>query len=188
MNINDYKKLVKKKDKSIKNNNYITNLITRSLITVILVFSTLIIINLSPNSKAFIKKHFFTTNYNFHHFNKLYNKYFLNINKNPKKVLSVFNEKENCVKYKDGCKMKKTNIANLESGIVVFLGVKENIGNTIIIQGSNGIDYSYSFLDKINVKLYDYINKGENIGTTKDKVYYNFSKDGKVLDYKEYIK
>ena len=41
---------------------------------------------------------------------------------------------------------------------------------------------------KLNLKLYDYIEKGELLGEAKDgKVYLVFSKEGKYLDYKNYI-
>ena len=76
----------------------------------------------------------------------------------------------------------------IESGLVVYVGEKEGIGNTIIVQQSNGIDVKYGFLDKIDIKVYDYIEKGTIIGNSNNKLYLEFSKDGKVVSYEPYIK
>jgi D-alanyl-D-alanine carboxypeptidase (penicillin-binding protein 5/6) len=47
----------------------------------------------------------------------------------------------------------------------------------------------YGNLDDINVKLYDYVKKGDLLGTVKDNsLYLMFEKDGNVIDYKKYIK
>ena len=69
-----------------------------------------------------------------------------------------------------------------------FIGDKEEYGQTIIIQGMDGIDYWYSNVENINVKLYDYIESDNIIATAKDnKLYVLFMKDGKFLNYEEYI-
>ena len=79
-------------------------------------------------------------------------------------------------------------IPALESGVVVFLGEKEEYGTTIIIEQINGVEVFYSNVDALNLKLYDYVEKGKLIGEVKDnKLYLVFSKDGKYLNYKDYI-
>ena len=76
----------------------------------------------------------------------------------------------------------------LESGIIIFIGEKENYGETIIIEQTNGIDVFYSNITKNNFKLYDYVEKGTYLGETKDdKLYLIFQKNGEVLNYKDYI-
>ena len=76
----------------------------------------------------------------------------------------------------------------LDSGIVVFIGDKEDYKDTVIVQQANGIDVWYSNVSVDNLKLYDYIEKGSLIGEVKtDSLYMVFKKDGKVLDYKDYI-
>ena len=76
----------------------------------------------------------------------------------------------------------------IESGVVVFIGEKENYGNTIIIEQIDGIDTFYGNVKINNIKLYDYVEKGELLGETKDNtLYLVFQKDGKSLNYKEYI-
>ena len=79
-------------------------------------------------------------------------------------------------------------VPNLESGIVVFMGNKEGYGNTIIIEQINGIDVWYSNINTNDIKLYDYIEKGKLLGEVAGKkMYMVFQKDGKVLNYKDYI-
>ena len=64
------------------------------------------------------------------------------------------------------------NFYSLCGGIVVYIVEKEKLGNTIIIQGTDGIDYWYSNLENISVNLYDYIEKDILLGTTKDEFIY----------------
>ena len=71
----------------------------------------------------------------------------------------------------------------LESGIVVYIGNKDDYGQTVIIEQENGIDVFYSNISNDNIKLYDYIEKGEYVGQTKtNKLYLVFQKNGTVLD------
>ena len=79
-------------------------------------------------------------------------------------------------------------VPTIESGIVVFIGEKEKIGKTIIIEQVNGIDTFYSNINFNNLKLYDYVEKGELLGEVKNnELYLTFQKDGKYLDYKKYV-
>ena len=79
-------------------------------------------------------------------------------------------------------------IPTLESGVIVFIGEKEEYGKTIIIEQINGIEVFYANIEPINLKLYDYIEKGSLLGEAKNnKLYLVFSKDGKYLNYKDYI-
>ena len=46
----------------------------------------------------------------------------------------------------------------------------------------------YGNLDNVNVNLYDYVEKGSLLGEVKDtNLYLVYQKDGKYVDYKEYI-
>lgn len=174
---------------------YIKSFVTRSLICVILFLLISIVCNFSDKNLLWFKNNIYDNNINFTFFNKIYKKY---INKylpfdlyDEKIVMSdkfVYSDKE---KYLNGVKLnvgKNYNMKSLCGGIVVYIGDKEGLGNTVIIQGTDGVDYWYSNLDNLSIKLYDYIEKDVLIGNTKDEyVYLNFLKDGKYLDYEKYI-
>ena len=72
----------------------------------------------------------------------------------------------------------------LNSGIVVYIGQKEKLGNTVIIQGTDGIDYWYSNIDNLSVNLYDYVEKDIVLGTSiNEYIYLTILKDGEYLNY-----
>ena len=78
-------------------------------------------------------------------------------------------------------------VPNIENGIVVFIGKKDNYGDTIIIEGTDGIDIWYSNV-KSSLKLYDYVEKGSLVGEAlSNDIYLVYKKDGKVLNYEDYI-
>lgn len=174
---------------------YIKSFVTRSLVCVILFLLISIVCNFSDKNLLWFKNNIYDNNINFTFFNKIYKKY---INKylpfdlyDEKIVMSdkfIYSDKE---KYLSGVKLnvgKNYNMKSLCGGIVVYIGDKEGLGNTVIIQGTDGVDYWYSNLDNLSIKLYDYIEKDVLIGNTKDEyVYLNFLKDGKYLDYEKYI-
>lgn len=174
---------------------YIKGFVTRCLVCVILFLLISIICNFSDKNLLWFKNNIYDNNINFTFFNKIYKKY---INKyipfdlyDEKIVMSdkfVYSNKE---KYLNGVKLnvgKNYNMKSLCGGIVVYIGNKEGLDNTVIIQGTDGVDYWYSNLDNLSVKLYDYIEKDILIGNTKDEyIYLTFLKDGKYLDYEKYI-
>ena len=76
----------------------------------------------------------------------------------------------------------------MKNGLVVFIGQKEEYGNTVIIQQADGIDVWYSNLESINVKMYDYVKSGDFLGeVTSNYFYLIFKKEGNVLNYQDYI-
>ncbi len=174
---------------------YIKGFVTRCLICVILFLLISIICNFSDKNLLWFKNNIYDNNINFTFFNKIYKKY---VNKylpfdlyDEKIVMSdkfVYSDKE---KFLNGVKLnvgKNYNMKSLCGGIVVYIGDKEGLGNTVIIQGTDGVDYWYSNLDNLSIKLYDYIEKDVLIGSTKNEyVYLTFLKDGKYLDYEKYI-
>lgn len=88
-------------------------------------------------------------------------------------------------KYKDGYiyhVKDNENITLKDSGIITYIGNKEGYSNTIIVQQSNGY-YAWYGNVKENVKLYDYIEKNEIIGTSNgDYYYYVLYKDDKPIN------
>lgn len=183
--------------KNIKSN-FGLNIIIKSLFTIILTLSTLIVLKAKPNLKTDFFKHVYETNFSFSTVNNLYQKYFGSplpfkdlIDNN---IEPVFNEELNYSEkslYKDGVKLiVDTNylVPSLESGLVVFIGEKEDYGNVVIVQQVNGIDLWYGNINNVNVNLYDYIEKGSLIGDVNDNyLYLVYKKEGEVLDYNLYI-
>lgn len=170
----------------------------KALLVVFLTLLVLIFMKKDPQFKTDFYKFVYNSHFSFATFNDVYEKYMGN--PLPFKDLlvqgtePVFNEqlvyKETNI-YKDGVELKVDKnymVPALDSGIVVFIGDKDDYKNTVIVQQANGIDVWYSNVSADNLKLYDYIEKGSLIGEVKtDSLYMVFKKDGKVLDYKDYI-
>lgn len=189
MSIEDY---MKKNDTSSKTT-YMRNLFSRVFLCVCFSLITLIICNISETSKEFIKSNIFETNFKFSSINNLYNKYLLNKEDEKDALVSdnIEFEYTNKEKYFDGVKLSVNEnypVKLLSSGIVVFIGKKDNYGNTIIVQQSNGVDAWYGNISNENVKLYDYIEKDKIIGEASKELYLVFEKNGEFQDYNEFIK
>ena len=63
---------------------------------------------------------------------------------------------------------------------------KKEYGNTIIVQRPDNVEVWYSNV-KTNLKMYDYIEKGTNVGEADNTLYLVFKKDGAILNYADYI-
>lgn len=171
--------------------------ISKCLICVIVFLVLLIISNKSTNLKEKINNEVFKNNISFAKINNwCKNKLggVLPFDKVVTPSVTVFNEKltyKSQSLYKDGVKLIVEDnylVPIIESGIVVFIGEKEEYGQTIIVQQVNGIDVWYSNIDTNNISLYQYLTKGNLLGEAKSNyIYMVFQKEGKFLDYKEYI-
>jgi stage IV sporulation protein FA len=165
------------------------------LISVIITLIILILIKASSDFKNSFYKHVYSDNISFTYLKSMYEKYIgdTKIFDKVVKVETVFNENmiyKSKEKYLDGVKLevdKNYLVPINESGIVVFIGEKEGYGNTVIIQRIDGIDEWYGNVDNVNIKLYDYVKKGELLGEVSNTLYLVYKKDGKVLGYEEYI-
>lgn len=192
MTLEEYKK---KSGQSIQKNEYFRKLIVRVFLSIIFVLLILIITNISSGAKKFITKNLFETDFKFSSINKLYNKYFLSLN-NEKEEDKTVNSNQNLEyttidDYYNGAKLdvnENYTVKLLKSGIVVYVGEKEEYGNTIIIQQSNGVDAWYGNIKDVSIKLYDYVEEGTIIGNVDKTLYLVFQKDGIFKDYNEFIK
>ena len=180
-----------------KNSKYISNLFTRTLIAVIVVLISAIYVNASDKNLKLYKENLFEKSLSFNKVSSAYNKVFgnvmpLELDKGTTK--SVFNEGisySDITKYENGYKLTLTNnmVTSLYDGIVVFIGEKEGYGNTIIVQGSNGVDIWYGNVTNVGVSLYDYIDKDTMLGESLDSnLYLVFNKENQFLGYEEYLK
>ncbi len=188
-------KFYKKKQPQSNNNlkNYIRTVITKILLTIILTLILLIGFKTSLDFKSNFNKYVYNTSLPFTDFKELYDKYFLGT-KEDENTKEVFNEElvySDINMYEDGARLTvKSNylVKALDSGIVVFIGDKDKYGKTVIVQQMNGTDVFYGNVNS-SVNMYDYIEKGSLIGETIDtNLYLAFQKEGKFVDYKEYLK
>lgn len=190
----DKRKVIKKKlvlKKSIR------SFISRVLVTIAIFLFGMILVKSDVSFKNKILDNVYNKQFKFVQLGEIYQKYFGNILSIDKVLVDekpVFQEKLSYFKsskYKDGVKLtvdENYMVPILESGIVIFLGEKEGYGNTVVVEQVDGIDVYYSNVSVSNIKLYDYVEKGELLGEVQDKkLYLLFQKDGKFLDYKEYI-
>ena len=186
---------MKKKERIIK---YLSSLLQRSMLALILLLLALILSKNNKNYKDMIISNIYEKNISFTKIKKLYNKYLGGItplDKTINNVAPVFNETlmyNTESKYHDGVKLEVDNnylVPIITEGMIVFIGEKENYGNVVIIEGIDGINIWYGNIDKITKKLYDYVEKGSYLGTTKDNILYlAYQKDGQFLNYEEYLK
>ena len=185
----------KKEDSVFKK--YLTNLCIKCLLVVVILLSLSIIYKSDSNLKDRISGYFFDDSISFTKINKLYDRYLGGIlpikNNIDSGVTEVFNEKLSYGStsiYYDGVKLEVNDnylVPSLEEGMVVFIGDKENYGKTVIIENLDGVDYWYGNITNTSLKLYDYVEKGTLVGEVQSNLYMVFSRNGKYLNYEEYI-
>ena len=190
-----------KKEQEEKVIKYLRNLILRCFSVVIIFLIMAIVSKSNPTYKDLIVSNIYEKNISFAKIKKIYQKYLGGIAPLEKlenvtdPLTPVFKEEieysEETI-YHDGVKLTVSNnylVPIIEEGLVIYIGEKENYGNVVIIEGIDGVDIWYGNIEKISTKLYDYVEKGNYLGTTKDNVLYlAYQKDGKFLDYKQYLK
>ena len=152
---------------------YLKLLLIRVLVSIILFLALSIFVNYSSKNLLLFKNNVYDKSFKFSKINKLYNTYF------GKPVISqdktIIASKEinytSANSFKDGAVLNGVDtIYPYKSGIVVFVGDKDDYGSTVIIEGMDGIDYWYG-----------------NITDKDNKLYVVFMKDNKVLSYEDYI-
>lgn len=194
--MDELERIRNKHSKKEKDSNKSINL-TKFLLVIILTLITLIAIKKDIKFKELFYKYIYEDSINFAKINEYYEKIFgsyIPFEDTTNKVTPVFNEKLTYIssnKYLDGVKLTVENnylVPVLQSGLVVYMGEKEGYGNTVIVQGIDGIDIWYGNVTNISISLYDYIDKKSLLGTTKDDVLYLvYKKDGEILNYEEYL-
>ena len=187
-----YKNSSNKKSKS----NFFKNILSRILITVIVTLLLLICFKMNNNFKKSFYHYTYEQNFPFSVVKNFLQEKFGTSLTFDKIVTDqeVFNEKlsyKDKSLYHDGVKLTVSSeymVPSFESGIVVYIGEKENYKQTVIVQQMNGVDVWYGNIKQTNVKLYDYVEKGALIGQVSDKtLYLVFQKEGKFIDYQSYL-
>ena len=180
-----------------KKKNFLMSFFNKILVCIILVIICLIMMKTNSNFQEFVSEKIFKDNISFAYLNNLYNKYFGSILPSYKNSDTevVFNEKLEYFeynKYLDGYKLSVQTsylVPIIESGIVVYIGNIDNYGESVIIEGIDGVDIWYSNLENISVKLYDYVNSGDYLGEVKgEDLYLVFEKNQEYLKFEDYIK
>lgn len=177
---------------------YLRSLIFRILIVIVVFLSLAIASKSNKQYKDIIIKNLYQEDISFVKIKNLYNKYLggiIPLDKVSPTLTPVFNEQleyTDETEYYDGVKLEVSDkylVPILEEGMVVYIGEKENYGNVIIIEGIDGIEIWYGFIETTAVKLYDYVEKYTYLGQTKDNyLFLAYKKDGNFLNYKEYLK
>ena len=186
-----------KDNKSSKSkNNLFKNIVLRVLITIIVTLILLIGFKMNNNFKKTFYHYVYEENFPFSTVKNFLQEKFGTSLTFDKIVTDeeVFNEKlsyKDKSLYHDGVKLTVSSeymIPSLESGIVVYIGEKENYKQVVIVQQMNGVDVWYGNIKQANVKLYDYVEKGSLIGQVDNKtLYLVFQKEGKFVDYQSYL-
>ena len=178
-----------------KENKKIKKYFTKILISIIFLLLCIIYIKMDNSNKEMFEKVFLENSISFTKVNNWYQKYFGNIIPVPDVIneKTVFNEdltyntKE---KYLNGYLVTVNNdyiVPTMQSGIVVYIGDKDGYNNTIIVQGIDGVDIWYGNIDTTSLNLYDYVKKGDLLGSVKDNtLYLVFMKDNNYISYEEY--
>lgn len=175
----------------------IKNSIYKALTVIVVVVFGSLITSKNEKIKAEVYENVYKNNINFAEIKSIYTNYIGSVLpfENIIKEKEVFNENlryKELSSYDNGIKLTLENnysIPILNDGIVIFIGNKDNLNKTVIIEDDEGVDTYYGNLDTINVKLYDYVSKNDLLGTaSSNKLYLLFEKDNKYLDYKEFLK
>ena len=177
-------------------NNFFKKIILRILVTTIIALILLISFKINSSFKKTFYHYVYEENFPFSVVkNFLQDKFGTSLTfDNLVTEEEVFNEKlsyKDKSLYHDGVKLTVSSeymIPSFESGIVVYIGQKENYKQVVIVQQMNGVDVWYGNIKQANVKLYDYVEKGSLIGQADNKtLYLVFQKEGKFIDYQNYL-
>lgn len=196
-----YNKKLKKEKKDDDNKNtlskFLFTILIKSLIVVLLFLSSMIFIRQNDKNKKIFKEKVYNNSLSFAKIYNLYSKYlgdalpFKDIIKDDTKKVS--NEKITYSSIKkegdDYLLVVPSNytLQSIKSGIVIEVKKDDKYKNIVKIQDKSGVNITYKNLNEVEVKLYDYVEKGEILGSVSNKLYINFEKDGKYLSYEKYL-
>lgn len=196
-----YNKKLKKEKKDDDNKStlskFLFTILIKSLIVVLLFLSSMIFIRQNDKNKKIFKEKVYNNSLSFAKIYNLYSKYlgdalpFKDTIKDDTKKVS--NEKITYSSIKkegdDYLLAVPSNytLQSIKSGIVIEVKKDDKYKNMVKIQDKSGVNITYKNLNEVEVKLYDYVEKGEILGSISDKLYINFEKDGKYLSYEKYL-
>ncbi len=186
------KKFKKKKGEKPGHQRWSKGFVSKFLLAVIFFLSSIIFTNISDQNLLLYKEYVLTESLPFIKIKNWYEDLFGEVLPEEKSEV-VFSEKlvyNEISDYKDGEVLEVANssvISNITSGIVVFIGNKEDYGKTIIVQGVDGADIWYGNMNDVSVSLYDYVEVGNILGSILDnKFYLVIKKDNEFIKYEDY--
>ena len=191
-----YKCLEKLKSNNEKKTNRFMHFINKCLSAVLIGIIALIVMEYSPKFKKFMNDEILGKNISFGFLGNIYKKYFGNVlpTNVDNKIVEVFNEKltfTKSEKYLDGEKLEVSKnylVPSISSGVVVFIGDKDDIGKVVVVEGEDKSTITYGNILNTSLKLYDYVEKGNFIGEVNDKeLYLSILKDNNYLDIASYL-
>lgn len=161
------------------------NLLNKVCLSIIFMLSSLIFVEYGNNRELY-KNNVLENNISFSKLRSYYDKYFVG-KKDEVSKDDVLVSNELDYEIVDGrYKYFKEEVNAIESGIVVFVGEKDNLGNTFIVQGVDGVDVWYSNLSEVKVSLYDYVSNNDLLGLSSEYYLISLYKDGNLITYEEY--
>ena len=180
-----YNKKLKKEKKDDDNKStlskFLFTILIKSLIVVLLFLSSMIFIRQNDKNKNIFKEKVYNNSLSFAKIYNLYSKYlgdalpFKDTIKDDTKKVS--NEKITYSSIKkegdDYLLVVPSNytLQSIKSGIVIEVKKDNKYKNIVKIQDKSGVNITYKNLSEVEVKLYDYVEKGEILGSTSDKLY-----------------
>ena len=199
MEYKSIEKFLSKNKEKFSFKKFLVKLSIKVLVCIVIFLTGLIVLKYDKSHNKVIYNFMESHNISMASINKLYHKYLGNIlpfeNVAKENITKVFNEEisyKDASIYKDGVKLTVADnylTPVLESGVVVFIGEKEEYGKVVMIEQVDGVTSWYGNIDNISVDLYDYVSKGEFLGEAKGNyIYLVFEKKGSYLNYKEYFK
>lgn len=191
-NYEKYKKAYYKKHHLVKRKYKFVN---KLLVLGILFVGVLITVKVNPTAASWVKTHVYMDNFSFAQIENWYNKYIGGIfSSNDDEVTQVFSGTipyTSLEPYYDGVRLKVSSgsvVESLFSGIIVSIGETEHYGNTIVVEQVDGVSVWYGNVDVSDVKLYDYVEKGQILGMSRSEdLYLVLMKDGAYLNYQDYV-
>ena len=191
-NYEKYKKAYYKKHHLVKRKYKFVN---KLLVLGILFVGVLITVKVNPTAASWVKTHVYMDNFSFAQIENWYNKYIGGIfSSNDDEVTQVFSGTipyTSLEPYYDGVRLKVSSgsvVESLLSGIIVSIGETEHYGNTSVVEQVDGVSVWYGNVDVSDVKLYDYVEKGQILGMSRSEdLYLVLMKDGAYLNYQDYV-
>lgn len=191
-NYEKYKKAYYKKHHLVKRKYKFVN---KLLVLAILFVGVLITVKVNPTVASWVKTHVYMDNFSFAQIENWYHKYIGGIfSSNDDEVTQVFSGTipyTSLEPYYDGVRLKVSSgsvVESLLSGIIVSIGETEHYGNTIVVEQVDGVSVWYGNVDVSDVKLYDYVEKGQILGMSRSEdLYLVLMKDGAYLNYQDYV-